>query len=50
MIQTPGVSRFFGCTPLGPVGSGIALSSATAASLLGLVITPLVEATAIRAE
>ncbi|MFJ6673822.1 HAD-IC family P-type ATPase [Actinosynnema sp. NPDC091369] len=42
VIQTPGVSQFFGCTPLGPVGWGIALSSATAANLLGLVLNPLV--------
>ncbi|MEU4449168.1 cation-transporting P-type ATPase [Actinosynnema sp. NPDC050801] len=42
VIQTPGVSQFFGCTPLGPVGWGIALSSATAANVLGLVLNPLV--------
>ncbi|PXY21004.1 cation-translocating P-type ATPase [Prauserella muralis] len=35
VIQTPGVSRFFGCTPLGPVGWTIALGSAGAASVLG---------------
>ena len=33
VIQTPGVSQFFGCTPLGPVGWGIGLSSAAAASV-----------------
>ncbi|PXY26707.1 haloacid dehalogenase [Prauserella coralliicola] len=38
VIQTPGVSRFFGCTPLGPVGWGIALGSASAASVLGAVV------------
>lgn len=32
VIQTPGLSQFFGCTPLGPVGWGIALGSATAAT------------------
>ncbi|MCP2258201.1 plasma-membrane calcium-translocating P-type ATPase [Streptoalloteichus tenebrarius] len=37
-IQTPGVSRFFGCTPLGPVGWGIAGTSATTASLLGALL------------
>ncbi|PRX49133.1 calcium-translocating P-type ATPase [Prauserella shujinwangii] len=36
-IQTPGVSRFFGCTPLGPVGWGIALGSASAATVLSAV-------------
>ncbi|NUT96606.1 MAG: cation-translocating P-type ATPase, partial [Saccharothrix sp.] len=40
VIQTPGVSQFFGCTPLGPIGWGIALSSATAANALGLVLSP----------
>lgn len=34
-IQTPGVSRFFGCTPLGPVGWGIAAGGATAGTVLG---------------
>nr|MDT0662732.1 cation-translocating P-type ATPase [Micromonospora sp. DSM 115978] len=33
VIQTPGVSQFFGCTPLGPVGWGIATGSAVAATL-----------------
>ena len=33
VIQTPIVSHFFGCTPLGPVGWGIGLGSAAAASL-----------------
>jgi len=35
LIQTPGVSRFFGCTPLGPLGWTIALGSATSATLAG---------------
>jgi hypothetical protein len=33
VIQTPGLSQFFGCTPLGPVGWGIAATAATAASV-----------------
>lgn len=33
VIQTPVVSQFFGCTPIGPVGWGIGLTSAAAASL-----------------
>jgi cation-transporting ATPase I len=33
VIQTPVVSQFFGCTPLGPLGWGIGLGSAAAASL-----------------
>jgi magnesium-transporting ATPase (P-type) len=35
VIQTPGLSQFFGCTPLGPVGWGIAATAATAATLAG---------------
>nr|WP_042180788.1 HAD-IC family P-type ATPase [Kibdelosporangium sp. MJ126-NF4]CEL14587.1 Probable cation-transporting ATPase I [Kibdelosporangium sp. MJ126-NF4]CTQ96785.1 Probable cation-transporting ATPase I (EC 3.6.3.-) [Kibdelosporangium sp. MJ126-NF4] len=41
VIQTPGVSQFFGCTPLGPIGWGIALSSAAAANLAAPVVTRL---------
>jgi cation-transporting P-type ATPase I len=33
IVQTPGVSQFFGCQPLGPVGWGIGLAAATAASM-----------------
>ena len=32
IIQTPGVSHFFGCTPMGPVGWGIAVGSAAVAT------------------
>ncbi|MGZ6839540.1 MAG: cation-translocating P-type ATPase, partial [Frankiaceae bacterium] len=34
VVQTPGVSQFFGCTPLGPIGWSIAVGSATGATLL----------------
>jgi calcium-translocating P-type ATPase len=40
VIQTPGLSQFFGCTPLGPVGWSIALGSATATTLLSVLLTP----------
>ncbi|HEX9066307.1 MAG TPA: cation-translocating P-type ATPase, partial [Streptosporangiaceae bacterium] len=33
VVQTPGLSQFFGCTPLGPVGWSVGLGSAAAASL-----------------
>jgi cation-transporting ATPase I len=33
IIQTPGVSQFFGCRPLGPLGWGIGLGAAATASL-----------------
>ena len=36
IIQTPGVSQFFGCTPLGPFAWTTALGSATAATVLSL--------------
>ena len=39
VVQTPGVSRFFGCTPLGPVGWAIAGTAATAATL-GAAVVP----------
>jgi len=42
IIQTPGVSQFFGCRPLGPVAWGITLGSIVAALLLGTALTPLV--------
>ena len=32
VVQTPGVSRFMGCTPIGPVGWSLALGSAAAAT------------------
>ncbi|MEO3815099.1 cation-translocating P-type ATPase [Plantactinospora sp. B24E8] len=44
VVQTPGVSQFFGCTPLGPVGWGIAAGSAVSATLantaIGRLVTP----------
>jgi cation-transporting P-type ATPase I len=38
IIQTPGVSQFFGCTPLGPVGWTIATGSSVAGTTLGWVM------------
>jgi cation-transporting P-type ATPase I len=32
VVQTPVVSQFFGCTPLGPVGWGIAVGSSAVAT------------------
>ncbi|MFD5323491.1 HAD-IC family P-type ATPase [Streptomyces sp. NPDC127092] len=40
IIQTPGASQFFGCTPLGPVAWTITLASITAATLLGHFLGP----------
>jgi magnesium-transporting ATPase (P-type) len=37
IIQTPGISQFFGCTPLGPVAWGIATAGATAATAAALI-------------
>lgn len=42
VIQTPGVSQFFGCTPLGPVAWGITLGAIATATLLGTVAAPLI--------
>lgn len=38
IVQTPGVSQFFGCTPLGPAGWGMAVGSAGAAGAFGAVL------------
>ncbi|HEX6968447.1 MAG TPA: cation-translocating P-type ATPase [Micromonosporaceae bacterium] len=38
IIQTPGLSHFFGCTPLGPVGWGIATGSAMGATLANVAL------------
>jgi len=37
IVQTPGISNFFGCTPMGPVGWGIAIGSAAAATGVSVV-------------
>ncbi|MDQ3642672.1 MAG: cation-translocating P-type ATPase C-terminal domain-containing protein, partial [Actinomycetota bacterium] len=37
LVQTPGVSQFFGCTPLGPGGWAIAGASAAAGTASSLV-------------
>ncbi|RIV36422.1 cation-translocating P-type ATPase [Micromonospora radicis] len=42
VVQTPGVSQFFGCTPLGPVGWTIATGSALGATLANGALTKLV--------
>jgi magnesium-transporting ATPase (P-type) len=41
IVQTPGVSQFFGCTPLGPVGWAIAGTSSVAATTGSLLLPPL---------
>ncbi|MER5177545.1 cation-translocating P-type ATPase [Streptomyces sp. NPDC002896] len=38
VVQTPGLSHFFGCTPLGPIGWAIALSAAAGATASSLVL------------
>ncbi|MDZ5444206.1 HAD-IC family P-type ATPase [Micromonospora sp. 4G57] len=43
VVQTPGVSQFFGCTPLGPVGWSIAAGSALGATVANGALTRLVD-------
>ncbi|WP_320068361.1 HAD-IC family P-type ATPase [Micromonospora sp. RTGN7] len=43
VVQTPGVSQFFGCTPLGPVGWGIAAGSALGATVANGALTRLLD-------
>ncbi|HSA52601.1 MAG TPA: cation-translocating P-type ATPase [Yinghuangia sp.] len=50
VIQTPGVSNFFGCTPLGPVGWSIALSATTTATLANAALTPIIRRLATGAD
>lgn len=38
IVQTPGISQFFGCTPLGPVGWSIAAGSAAAATAASVIV------------
>jgi cation-transporting ATPase I len=38
IVQTPVVSQFFGCTPMGPVGWGIALGNVTAATAASVAL------------
>lgn len=43
MIQTPGISRFFGCTPLGPLAWSTALGSSAAATYLSVTVPRIFE-------
>ncbi|WP_027648373.1 cation-translocating P-type ATPase [Salinispora pacifica] len=43
VVQTPGLSHFFGCTPLGPIGWTIATGSAAGAALANGTVARLVE-------
>ncbi|MEU6370576.1 HAD-IC family P-type ATPase [Streptomyces sp. NPDC046931] len=42
VVQTPGLSQFFGCTPLGPAAWAIALSAAAAATAVSPFLPPVV--------
>lgn len=44
IVQTPGVSQFFGCTPLDPLAWATAVGSASAATVGGWAVPRLVEA------
>jgi cation-transporting ATPase I len=46
VVNTPGVSQFFGCTPLGPAGWGIVGASAAAATAASLAAPRLLPAPA----
>jgi cation-transporting P-type ATPase I len=41
IVQTPGVSQFFGCVPIGPVGWAIAGGSSAGATAGSLLLAPL---------
>lgn len=48
MVQTPGVSQFFGCRPLGPLGWATAAGSSAVATGLSVVVPDLAERAARR--
>jgi magnesium-transporting ATPase (P-type) len=43
IVQTPGVSQFFGCRPIGPIGFTIAVGSSAAATLASASFPRIVE-------
>jgi len=43
VVETPGVSQFFGCTPLGPMAWGTVLVSAATATAAGVVAPRVME-------
>ncbi|MBS2537725.1 cation-translocating P-type ATPase [Catenulispora sp. NF23] len=43
VVETPGVSQFFGCTPLGPMAWGTVLASAATATATGVVAPRMLE-------
>jgi magnesium-transporting ATPase (P-type) len=43
IVQTPGLSHFFGCRPLGPLGFSIAVSASAAATVLSATFPKLVD-------
>jgi cation-transporting ATPase I len=50
VIQTPGVSQFFGCRPLGPVGWTTGAAATTLGTIAGLVVPRLLPASAVWAR
>jgi cation-transporting ATPase I len=44
IVQTPGLSQLFGCTPIGPVGWTIGLSAAAGATLGSVLVPRVLEA------
>ncbi|GGN63954.1 haloacid dehalogenase [Streptomyces albiflavescens] len=42
VVQTPVLSQFFGCTPLGPIAWSIALSAAAGATVMSPFLPPLI--------
>ena len=47
IVQTPGVSHFFGCRPLGPVGWSIGAASAAGSCLAAPLVGAIVDRTAV---
>ena len=44
LVETPGISQFFGCTPIGPAAWGVVLAAATAGTLAAALMPRLLPA------
>ncbi len=50
VVQTPGISQFFGCTPMGPMGWTIATGAAAIGTATSVALAPVVRSVRTRAS
>jgi cation-transporting ATPase I len=46
IVETPGISQFFGCTPIGPAAWSVVIASAAAGTLVAAIAPRLLRASA----